>query len=297
VKELGKYADLFQKAVELFRQGKNCMEVSRELKIRSNKVSSIAVAAFLLYPDLPTSCGRNKLNKIFLSLGPNPINTVKKMLEDGKTWEEIAKLVGYKSPKSISIVFNIVGVKSPKLRFTKISAEELEKLIMLHDNCKKLAGALGISPSTVYRAARRLGVRCKPQNRIQQYANKLYEALSTSGGYAMDAVILLHKADLLKVIYTSFGSLRRFLMEISTINPSIKWMYIKTLGTRKYKGVLRRLRQKYLLWISGKEDEVVKEILRSAIPPYKSLKVLLKANGAPPEIIEALERLQQSKKR
>jgi predicted DNA-binding transcriptional regulator AlpA len=306
---MGKFAELFPKAVELFRQGRTCVDVSREFGVSTSTAAVLGTAALLRDPSLPTPCGRSIYEKIVRVFGPDPVSAVRELLRE-KTWREIATMLGYRSPKSVSTPFNLLGVTSPRRgrmrepRAWTLSREEVERVVAETGSCRKAAGVLGIPESTFYKVMRRLGVPCRANigaawvRWFRALVKRTVEALERTGGYTMNGIAFLHHANVLRHIESSrrLGTVRRFLVEASRAEPRLRWMYVRVLGTQKYGSLLKRLEKCYIIWLTGSEERVAREIVEAVERvPWRTLKAVLEDNGAPPELVEAAKRVHSEK--
>jgi hypothetical protein len=302
---VGKFADLFPKAVELFRQGRTCTDVSRELGVSTSTVAALATAALLRDSSLPTPCGRSTYEKIVRVFGPDPVSAVRELLRE-KTWREIAAMLGYRSPKTVSTPFNLLGVKSLRKgrmrepRTWTLSKEQVEKAVAEAGSCRKAAKVLGIPESTLYRVMRRLGVPCRANIEaawvrwFRGLVKRTVEALERAGGYTMNGIAFLYHANVLRHIESSrrLGTVRRFLVEASKAEPRLRWMYVRVLGTQKYSSLLKEFEKRYIIWLAGCEEKVAREIVEAVERvPWRTLKAVLEGNGAPPELVEAAKRV------
>jgi len=292
--------ELLPKAVELFKQGKLCSDVARELGVHPSKIVVFAIAALLKDPTTPTSCGRTAYEKLVRVFGPDPVSKVRELIEQGKTWREIARMLGYRNYKLIAVAFNLIGIKAKNGRRCNFTKEQIEKAIEEAGSCRRAAKLLGTSEATFYRLCKKYGIICTRASAwwrwFKAFVSKVVEALERVGGYTMNGAAFLLHTSFAKLMHSSTkvgGSIKNFLRLASKVEPRLRWMYIDKLGTHTYGGVLRKLRDHYIIWLAGNEEKVAKEILSSmeVRVPWISLRALLIDNRAPPELIEAIRKL------
>lgn len=220
-------------------------------------------------------------------LSDEDLERMKEMWISGATIKEIARHFGV-SPYTVSLYLHAMGLKRwSRKPCVNIPAEELEKLCLEGYTDEEIAEMYNTSRNCIARLRKRYGInrreltRQRRLEKMDRIVDTVARVLSESG---FTTSIELRKKygievgkDLLKYMESRIEGLR--------------WFRLRNTATAKYTVFPSSFT---VIYLKGHEKDVAVYLLGIAVKrevPLRSLRYLLKINGAPKEIIDFLNNL------
>lgn len=283
--------DKIKQIAEMRLAGAKLKEIAERLNVKEG-----AVRYYLRKMGLTRSVKR-KVEKKMESTGSvkrkvdeNKLKQMVDLWHEGLTLKEIARQVGL-NVYTVMDYLHKMGLKR-RIRYPKprISREELEALSKKYTD-REIAEMYKVSKIYVYKLRRMYGIAKELQpargETPTEVANTIIEALKEK--------CYITNRDLLKMGVVLD---RRILKTLSELSSDVRRVKLKITSTSKYMVLQPRINGMSILYLPGCEDAVAELIVSNMVDlnvPRASITSLLKANGAPQELVEAvLKRVQSS---
>jgi len=167
-----------------------------------------------------------------------------------------------------------------------ISREELEKLCFEGLTDEEIAKRYNTSRYCIMKLRRKYGInkkklaKCRREERLRK-ATELIESILRRRGYVTS--IELRERYGIKIS-------KELLQRLESTIDGFKWFKLKYVSTRKYSVLPPRFLGSIIMYLKGKECDVLDYLLfnRVGLAPWRAVKSLLRANNAPAELIEKL---------
>jgi len=266
--------------IKLWLSGVKEAEIARILGIHVNKVSLYAKVLGL--PRRGRGAPPNR------KIRDEDVELIKEMWMNGATAKEIADYFGVRE-STIQSYLRAMGLRRRERRkCPDIPREELEKLCLEGRSDAEIASMYNTSRNCIVKLRlmygidrRRILATCRREERIREKAGKVMSALSEKG-YTTSAE--------LREKY-SIRINRELLDSLKSLINGLEWFRLVYTSTARYSIFPPKFNNMTIVYLRGREKEVACFLLSNLVDrdtPKAALKILLKMNGAPEELVKTL---------
>lgn len=257
---------------KMWHKGFRAEEIAKALGMTVNEVYVYAKVLGL------SSGGKGPANR---KIEYEDLGLIKEMWLNGATLDEIADYFGV-SRRTIRDYLNAMGLERKKKERPMIGKEELEKLCKRGLTDEEIARICGTSRSHISSLRRGYGInkRLIKLEESKRKIEKIIDALRAKG-YVTSKELLNEGIKLNS----------KLLEKLEEAIEDIRWFKLSHTSTSKYSILPAKFSQLIIVYLKGFEKAVLEFLFNNFVSkqvPLASIKVLLKANGAPQELVKSL---------
>jgi len=264
---------------KLWLAGVKEREIARILKLR---LTLIPIYARLL--GLPPRKKRSPFNR---KLSDEDLELIKEMWHDGATIKEIAEYFGV-TQRTISDYLHAMGLRRRVVkRCPEIDKDELERLCIEGFTDEEIAKMYNTSKNCIVRLRQKYGIskraifKRKYKEKLERQIDLVVRILEGKG--------FTTSRELREKYNVSIN--RRLLEALESSVEGLKWFKLVYTSTANFSVFPARFSNMTIIYLEGSESKVISFLLRNLVNkniPRRIIKIVLKTNNVPEELIEIL---------